>query len=892
MEIVKANHPETKTTCAYCGVGCGISVSVLSDENRKIIVKGDQSHPSNLGKLCSKGSSLDETVGPATRLLNPVIDGKEVSWETVNDTIASRFQHIICEHGADAIGFYLSGQLLTEDYYVANKFAKGFLGTANIDTNSRLCMSSSVAGYKRAFGEDTVPTCYDDIEHSDLITLVGSNTAWCHPIVFQRIKRAKELNPALKVVVIDPRRTDACDIADLHLPLKPGTDTSLYSILFTYLNEHALLDDAYIAEHTQNLQQTLKVALEHTPTIEHAATLCGLSTQQIKAFCHLFAASDKPLTLFSQGVNQSTYGTDKVNAITNCHLATGKMGKPGMGAFSITGQPNAMGGREVGGLSNQLAGHMDFTPDDIARVGRFWNAPNIATQPGLKTIELFEAARAGKIKALWIMATNPVVSLPNADLVKEALQRCELVIVSDCVANTDTLDLAHIKLPAQGWGEKDGTVTNSERRISRQRNFLSPLGAAKPDWKIVADVACKMGFSAAFSYKNAAAVFREHAQLSGYENDEEQSFRLFNISQLGALTDSEYDNLNPMQWPITREKPQGTDRLFENGFFCTASKKANFVAVEYKKPAHQLDKHYPLCLNTGRIRDQWHTMTRSALAPRLNAHKPEPFIEIHPTTASQFNVTANTIVKVKSRWGEMLARANITTTIAQDQVFVPMHWNDQFASKGRIGPVVNPDTDPVSGQPELKHTPVNIQPANFNWYGLCYSRKPIPLSVATYAIKIPAQNVYRYELAGLEELSSWEHWLSRMENAEFESQPSIEYSDFGNGIFRWALFNNDKLEFCLFVQLTPIDLDRPWLTKLFEQEALSSNQRAALLSGKTPPDVEDTGQIICACFSVGAKTIQKAVSNGCRNTIEIGEATRAGTNCGSCIPEIRTLTGC
>lgn len=685
-----------QTTCPYCGVGCGISAEV-DVQQRTVNIKGDTHHPANFGRLCSKGLALGETLDLQGRLLHPQVYGQLTTWEVALTQVADQFKQIIATHGTQAVAFYGSGQLLTEDYYVANKLMKGFIGSGNIDTNSRLCMSSSVAGHKRAFGSDTVPGCYEDFELAELIVLIGSNTAWCHPVIFQRIRAAKENNPDLKIVVIDPRKTSTCDIADLHLPIASGRDALLFNGLLAYLQQQGHLNEAFISKHTEGFTEAVLAAASPLPSI---AADCQLPLKDVQQFYSWFAAQEKVLSVYSQGINQSSSGTDKVNAILNCHLATGRIGKPGMGPFSLTGQPNAMGGREVGGLANQLAAHMDFnTPEDIDRVARFWGSNAITRAPGLAAVELFDAIHDGRIKAVWIMGTNPVVSLPNADKVKQALQRCEFVVVSDCIAQTDTTALAHVLLPAQGWSEKEGTVTNSERRISKQRALLPPAGEAKPDWWIISQVAQRMGFADAFCYQSPADIFREHAALSGFENN---GRRDFDISGLAGLSATDYGQLQPTQWPINAAHPQGTSRLFAEGNFFTASQKAQFIAVIPRLPVHALNTDYPLVLNTGRLRDQWHTMTRTALAPKLNQHRSEPFVEIHPQDAKQYGLSADGFAWITSQWGRMLARVLITDTQKPGHLFVPMHWTAQYASQGRMGALVNPVFDPISKQPESK----------------------------------------------------------------------------------------------------------------------------------------------------------------------------------------------
>src|SRR4051812_33421621 len=550
MTAVDPDLRATRTTCAYCGVGCGVLAT--PDGRGGAAISGDPAHPANFGRLCSKGSALGETLGLTDRLLYPMIRcGKgtmeRVAWSDALDHVAHRFQHIIARDGPGAVAFYLSGQLLTEDYYVANKLMKGFLGSANVDTNSRLCMASSVAGHRRAFGADTVPGCYEDLDEADLLVLVGSNAAWCHPVLYQRMLVNKQGRGA-RMVVIDPRRTDTVADDDLFLGLKPGTDTALFSGLLVYLADHGKLDRDYIEAFTSGFDAALARARSMAGSAGATALATGLSEADVAAFFHIYASTPRVVTLYSQGVNQSAQGTDKVNAIVNCHLATGRIGKVGASPFSLTGQPNAMGGREVGGLANQLAAHMAFTPPEIDRVRRFWKAPRIATHEGLKAVQMFEGVARGEIKALWVIGTNPAVSLPNADAISEALKKLELFVVSENVTSNDTVAAgAHVLFPAQAWGEKSGTVTNSERRISRQRAFLSSPGEARPDWWIIREVAKRLGFGAVFNFPSAADIFREHAALSAFEND---GNRDFDIGGLKAVSEEGFDAMAPVQWPI------------------------------------------------------------------------------------------------------------------------------------------------------------------------------------------------------------------------------------------------------------------------------------------------------------------------------------------------------
>ncbi|KZY75185.1 nitrate reductase, partial [Oleiphilus sp. HI0068] len=851
--------------------------------------------PANFGRLCSKGSALGETLDLSSRLLKPIIKGKTASWDQTINHVATRFKETIDQYGPESVAFYASGQLLTEDYYVANKLMKGFIGSANIDTNSRLCMSSSVVGHKRAFGSDTVPNCYEDFELSKLVVLIGSNAAWCHPVLFQRIKKAKETNPDMKLVVIDPRKTDSCDIADLHIPVKMGSDVALFNGLLAFLYQEGVIDNDYLERYTEGFDQCILAAQQDAFNISTVAEKCNVAPHIIKTFFEWFRDTQETLSLYSQGVNQSSSGTDKVNAILNCHLATGRIGKPGSGPFSLTGQPNAMGGREVGGLANQLAAHLEFNEQDTSLLSEFWNTPNLANTPGMPAIELFDAVASGKIKALWVMATNPVASLPNAEKVRKAIEQCDFVVVSDCVAHADTLDRAEVKLPALGWSEKDGTVTNSERRISRQRALLPPAGEAKPDWWIICQVAKAMGYHEAFNFKSAADIFREHAALTGFKNTAEQRPRDFDISGLAELSDEQYDSLEPVQWPVNNTHPNGVKRFFSEGGFFTASGKAKLIALRHRPPVNSLSEAWPLALNTGRVRDQWHSMTRTALSARLNQHKPEPYVEITPEDAHKFGLSQGDIAEIESHWGSMLARVEVTKRLPQGELFVPMHWTSQFSSQGRVGVVVNPEIDPISFQPESKHTPVSIKAYQTNWHGFVISRHPLILDGIDYTVLIKGDGYFHYELAGRRQIKHWQTHLSsqiRIHSGELEWQT---YQDEHQGLFRTACFNEGILQAVLIVGSNYQLPERSWIASLFSHtdkhpETLDTESRMALLTGKPPIGTPDVGKIICACFNVGKKTIQTAIKeHQLTSPQEVGKVCKAGTNCGSCVPEIKAL---
>lgn len=826
-----------RSTCPYCGVGCGILATV--DQTGSVSVQGDPDHPANFGKLCSKGSALAQTLGTERRLSQPYYNNRPnnkpsltqnlpsasqqreqrahiptpAPWDEVLDDIASQLSSTIAKHGKDSVMFYVSGQLLSEDYYVANKLMKGFIGSNNIDSNSRLCMSSAVAGHKRAFGVDVVPGNYEDFEACDLLVLVGANMAWCHPILFGRFLAAKKANPHKKLIVIDPRRTDSCEFADVHLPIAVGTDSHLYNGLLVYLADQGCQDHSFTA-HCEGLDDALTSASSWT--IEKVAEVCQVDIELIKQFYKAVAETPKTVTAFSMGVNQSSSGTDKVNAITNSHLLTGRVGKVGSGPFSLTGQPNAMGGREVGALANLLAAHLELDHSGHrSLVETFWDTPQpISAEVGIKACDVADAILDGRIKAIWIMATNPVVSLPDADKFRRALEQCELVIVSDCSKDCDTVHCADIVLPAQGWGEKSGTVTNSERRISRQRQILPAFSEAKPDWWMLAQVAQRMGYSG-FGYEHPSEVFNEYACLTGQDNDQQvlsesndnsplildnnqpldtQSSPLFprHLNLLKAVIDvkkhmaadpennaddhpksksrsdiitqnslstnlaistsenpisfsllsaNEYDSLPPFQWggerikiidatvsqPWAKSSPQPIS-LWPSAHFIAidppedASSPVCFTRNSLESPPiHQQsvmsDRSMDLRLITGRLRDQWHTMTRTGLAPALNQQQSIPTLTLHPNDAEKLAVSEGSFVKVSpqfasesKRVSSVMAQVEVGSAMRLGDAFMPMHWSDAFANLARVNTLIPTKVDPHSHQPELKNTAIRVEP--------------------------------------------------------------------------------------------------------------------------------------------------------------------------------------
>ncbi len=883
-----ASPPAVRTTCPYCGVGCG--VLARPDGFGGAQVQGDPEHPANFGRLCSKGSALGETLSLDGRLLHPMIRGtsqtlERASWDDALGRVARGFAETIKKHGPDSVAFYVSGQLLTEDYYVANKLMKGFIGSGNIDTNSRLCMASSVAGHRRAFGTDTVPGCYEDLDEADLLVLVGSNAAWCHPILYQRMQRNRRERDA-RIVVIDPRATPTADEADLLIQIAPGMDSVLFSGLFAFLADQGVLDRNFIRDHTNGFAEALARARHIAPDIDAVAERCQVPRESIETFFAMFTATDKAVTLYSQGVNQSAQGTDKVNAIINCHLATGRIGKPGAGPFSLTGQPNAMGGREVGGLANQLAAHMDFERENVERVRRFWNAPSVAERAGLKAVDMFEAVAQGRIKALWVMATNPAVSLPRADAVRNALAQLELLVVSDVVANTDTIKAgAHVLLPAAGWGEKEGTVTNSERRVSRQRAFLTQAGEAKPDWWIISEVAKRMGFADAFSYASAADIFREHCALSAFENN---GARDFDMTGLADTSDETYDRMAPIQWPVETARSPGRKRMFASGNFFTPDKRARFVPVANPKLAVTPERFLPLLLNTGRIRDQWHTMTRTGKSPRLGGHIDEPQISIHPEDAASSGVVDGMFARISTLHGSAVLRVVVTPSQRRGEIFAPIHWNGATASDARVGALVQQACDPISGQPELKATQATIAPVPYAVYGFLLVRQQIEMPDGVWWARSAVEGGFGYRIAVPQ---AGGHWSDVAKALIGDDENQAELLDESQGRYRAAVIRSGRLDACLFLAKTPQALPGwEWLKQQLAEPTLSDSARRALLSGRAPGAGADQGPLVCACFGVGRNQICNAVASGRASSAEdIGATLKAGTNCGSCLPEVRRL---
>ncbi|MEJ2045085.1 MAG: nitrate reductase [Reinekea sp.] len=868
------SQSELQTTCAYCGVGCGVTLPHAND--RRIRVSGDTQHPANHGRLCVKGTHLGDILPLKHRLLFPEINNERVDWSLATRTIAERIQQTVAQHGPDSFAFYLSGQLLTEDYYAANKLAKGFIGTANVDTNSRLCMSSAVAAHIRAFGEDAPPSSYEDLELADLVVLVGSNLAWAHPILFQRIQRARAADPNKKLVVIDPRKTATAKEADLHLAINPGADGELFCALLTWLVDHQAVNTRYLDSHVNGFDETVQAARNSLPSdLSGQAQQLGLDSADLTRFFEWFAQTPKTTTVWSMGINQSETGVDNSNAIINAHLATGRIGQSGATAFSITGQPNAMGGREVGGLANQLAAHRMFDAESINAVQQFWQAPNIATRPGLKAVDLFDACLTGKIKVLWIIATNPVASLPDSHKIIKALQQVDTVIVSDVVSDNDTLRYADIKLPGQAWGEKDGTVTNSERCISRQRGFLMAPGQARADWTAIAQVGKALGYTDAFDWHHAHEMFREHAQLSALNTPTPLTF---NLSAVAELSFREYQDWQPQQWPLNGSR--NSRRLFTNGRFATKSGKANMIPVAPTALALTNNGHR-FILNTGRLRDQWHTMTRTGLAKALTRHSHQFEVHIHPTDAAQAGLQNGELCRISSDLGEFFAFARLETAQQPGQLFAPMHWNDSFASKGGVAKVIASVTDPISGQPASKHSQVKLTPMATAYQGFCFIRhdqlNPVWLSETIHFKSMSNEGtLYQFftdhhpdELAAQSDCG---------ENLHYGQQQKV-----------WATRSDQGLRFWLTIGTNATQ----WPDLDFLDFAATTNaltlENSTLIAARTD-DMSNLGNLVCTCFQVTDRQIEQIILDNPDTTLQsLQQALKCSTNCGSCLSEVKDV---
>ncbi|RZL57231.1 MAG: nitrate reductase [Variovorax sp.] len=926
---------ETKSTCPYCGVGCGVVIE--SDGTRITGVRGDPDHPANFGRLCTKGSTLHLTASAEvtlqTRLLRPMqrprrrAAPQSVSWDTALDTAADRFAQVVAEHGPDAVAFYISGQLLTEDYYVFNKLAKGLIGTNNIDTNSRLCMSSAVAGYKKTLGADAPPACYDDFDDAQCLFIVGSNTAWAHPILFRRIEDARRANPAMKIVVVDPRRTDTCEIADLHLAIQPGTDVMLFNGMLHLMLWEGWIRPDYIAAHTSGFDALEATVRDCTP--DRVAQVCGIDTAALREAARLFATSAATLSLYCQGLNQSSSGTAKNATLVNLHLATAQIGRPGAGPFSLTGQPNAMGGREVGGMANLLGAHRDMAnADHRAEVAALWGVDSVPSRPGKTAVDLFQAAADGEIRALWISCTNPAQSMPDQSTVRRALERCEFVVLQEAFATTATAAYADLLLPATTWGEKVGTVTNSERRISRVRPAVPAPGETRHDWSAVADFAQRL--ERRLPARAAATLFPyaldSDAGAEVIWNEHRESTRGRDLDITG-LSWAMLELQGPQQWPLPEGATAGRARLYEDGVFPTPDGRARFFDAAYRPVAEPRDVRYPFSLNSGRLRDQWHGMSRTGTIGRLFGHAAEPAVQMNPQDMVQRHIGEGDLVQVTSRRGSILLPAQGSADIGPGQAFIPMHWGEEYLS-GRssigerlagVNALTTPAYCPDSKQPELKHAAVKILKAELPWGLLGAAWLPADTALATlralralmpsfqFATCVPfgaggaldggaaERSGVLFRAAGHE--AAPDELLVRIEELLALSSPdTLRYADRRHGqrrAMRLVREGTDaRLEGFLLAGDTRAEA---WIrTLLQDQLPAQSFGRQLLRPGATPPaGVASRGKIVCSCFGVTSIAIEQKLAScaGGENERLAGlqGALKCGTNCGSCVPELRRM---
>jgi assimilatory nitrate reductase catalytic subunit len=889
---------ETASTCPYCGVGCGVIVE--TEDDAIVAVRGDPAHPANFGRLCSKGVALAASAAPATRarrLLSPEIGGAPASWDDALEHLAARFAECLAAHGPDSVGFYLSGQLLTEDYYAFNKLARALVGTNNVDSNSRLCMSSAVAGYKRTLGADAPPACYEDLEHARCLFIAGSNAAWAHPVLFRRIEAARARNADVKIIVVDPRRTETARFADLHLAIIPGSDVALFNAMLHVILWEGLADPAFIAAHTSGFEAVREAVREYTPRA--AAAVCGIGEQDVIAAARLFARAGPTLSLYCQGLNQSASGTAKNAALINLHLATGQIGRPGGGPFSLTGQPNAMGGRETGAMATLLPGHRDpAEPAHRAEVARLWGVDCLPSKPGRTAVEMFEAAQAGEIRMLWIVCTNPAQSLPAQGRVREAVERAELVVVQEAYRTTETARLADVLLPAATWGEKDGTVTNSERRISRVRAALPAPGEARPDWQIARDFARRLearlrpGRPTLFPWRSVEEVFNEHRETTrGRDLD------------ITGLSYALLDARGPQQWPFPESAHAGKARLYEDGVFPTADGRARFVATHWRKPAERPDAHYPFRLTTVRLRDQWHAMSRTGAVPALFSHAPEPRLAMHPSDLERAGLQPGALARVSSRRGSLYVMLEASDDLRPGLACLPMHWGSRYLGGTEalgVNGVTLAALDPESRQPELKHCAVRIERAELAWRLVAFGTAPdaegemlferLDFAMREFAF---AQRVPAGERGVLLRLAHPqpppEEILARLDRAFGLAGPdTLRFDDPRRAVGRRIALDGDTIR---AVRLSGDTRSERWLREHWLRAApVGALRRYLAMPVAVPPGIESrSSRTVCVCFGVDERAIAVALGRGLRTLAALQAELKCGTNCGSCLPELHGL---
>lgn len=889
----------TESTCCYCGVGCGVLIE--HDGERIHGVRGNPAHPANHGKLCSKGATLHLTNDLSARGLYPelrlgkTLGRSRTDWASALEHAAEQFAATIAEHGPDSVAFYIAGQLLTEDYYAFNKLARALVGTNNLDSNSRLCMSSAVAGYKRSLGVDAPPCSYEDIDQTDCLLITGSNMAFAHPILFRRVERAREARPDMKIIVVDPRRTDTSELADLHLAILPGTDVALMHGILHILLWEGWIDRDYIEAHTEGFDELKKLVRDYSPAA--VAEICGIRMDDLQSCAEMIGRAPSFLSMWCQGLNQSTSGTAKNCALINLHLATGKIGKPGCGPFSLTGQPNAMGGRETGSLANLLPGHREVASSEHrAEVATYWGVERLPDNAGLPAIDLFEAVRTGKIKALWIACTNPAQSLPDQHRIHEALSSCPFVVVQEAYFTTETCRYADLLLPAAGWGEKEGSVTNSERRITHVNPAVPAPGEARADWDITCDFARRLekrlrpGLPSLFDFASPEALFEEYKLLtSGRDLD------------LSGLSYQILDEQGPQQWPFRPGASAGTDRLYTDGIYPTASGKARFLADPYRAPQEKRDARHPLLLNTGRLRDQWHGMSRTGTVARLFGHVEEALLSLHPEELRRRRLQEGDLVRIRSRRGLLIAPVKADDSVQPGQAWMPMHWGDRFLKGLGVNSLTIEAVDPISKQPELKHAAIEVEKAELPWklyalvegdvqqhfealrplcegfefasFGLAGRDRPA-LILRCAASQAPAR-------ALLQQLD---------ERLELHAGPVMSYDDPRRSVGKRVRIENQRI---VALRLAGETAARDWLRGLWQDGRTDAELRRWLLAPlSAPPGAGNAQKVrtLCSCMNVSQDAILSGIESG-MDLDALKDNLKCGTSCGSCVPEIKRLIG-
>ncbi|WP_443199648.1 nitrate reductase [Pseudomonas sp. B392_1p] len=894
--VVPTQPTITASTCCYCGVGCGVLIE--HDGERILGVQGDPDHPANFGRLCSKGASLHLTGDVDARALYPELRlGKTLArsrtnWDTALDHAATVFADTITAHGPDSVAFYISGQLLTEDYYAFNKLARALVHTNNIDSNSRLCMSSAVVGYKRSLGADAPPCSYEDIEQSDCLLIVGSNMAYAHPVLFRRLEAAKAARPQMRIIVVDPRRTDTCELADLHLAILPGTDVALFHGLLHLLLWEGWIDRAYIDAHTQGFDELKQLVRDYSPA--SVAGLCGISLEELQHCARLISSAPTFLSLWCMGLNQSTAGSAKNSALINLHLATGQIGKPGAGPFSLTGQPNAMGGRETGSLSNLLPGHREAgNPEHRAEVAAYWGVEQLPVTSGLSAVELFDAVHDGRIKALWIACTNPAQSLPDQQKIHEALSRCPCVVVQDAFATTETCSFADLLLPAASWGEKDGTVTNSERRISRVRRAVTPPGEARADWSIICDFARRLeqrlrpGRPSLFDFTSPEALFEEYKGLTaGRDLD------------YSGLSHAVLEQLGPQQWPFPPGARQGTPRLYLDGRFSTADGRARFIAEPYRAAKELRDARYPLLLNTGRLRDQWHGMSRTGTAAQLFGHAPDAVLGLHPDDLRQRQLRHGDLVRLRSRRGSLILPVHADEALLPGQAWLPMHWGNRFLKGLGINVLTQPAFDPLSKQPELKISAVDVEKVELPWQLFVLIEgdvqrhfnelRPLFENFAYANLSLAGRDRPALRIKAAHSRAPDAEWLARIDRLlGLHEGAVLAYDDPHRTVGKRLRIEDDRI---VALRLAGETLARDWLQSLWEEGRFDTELRRWLLAPLSAQPGGDTkpSKTLCNCLNVSENSVCAGIARGL-DLSGLKHELKCGTSCGSCVPEIRRL---